>query len=196
MRGILTQPFGYASALVVFAYLAKPLVWNFLQYYSIFLFHGTPSGAGYVIGAAQATSLVAGALVGFLVDRRGPGRSAPIGFALLMLGALAPLASSSYPEMIGSTLLFATGVGWLSAALLPLALEAVPAPLQGTAVGVFGSFEDFGLLLGPIVISAAYSALGARSIFWVVGAIGLAGALLSVGVSRAVPGAGEGRKRS
>jgi len=180
VRAVFTRPFGLAVSLVVIAYLAKPLVWNFLQYYSVSLFHGTPSGAGYVIGAAQGTSLVAGALLGTVVDRWGAGRSAPFGFVLLMLGALGTFVSSSYLEMVLASLVFATGVGWLSASLLPLALNAVPLQLQGTAVGVFGSFEDFGLLVGPILISAAYTAYGAGSIFLVVGAVGLVGVVCSL----------------
>jgi len=51
---------------------------------------------------------------------------------------------------------------------------------QGTAVGVFGSFEDFGLLISPILISAAYATYGANSIFLAVGAVALAGLLFSL----------------
>jgi hypothetical protein len=56
----------------------------------------------------------------------------------------------------------------------------VPIQLQGTALGVFGSFEDFGLLLGPILISAIYTAYGTDSIFLVVGVVTLAGLLFSL----------------
>ena len=76
-------------------------------------------------------------------------------------------------------MVFSAGVGWLSASLLPLALAPVRRPLQGTAIGVFGSFEDFGLLIGPILISAVYAELGAQSIFLVVGIIAAVGAVFS-----------------
>jgi MFS transporter, DHA1 family, multidrug resistance protein len=180
VREVCTRPFASAAGLVAVAFIAQTLVTNFLQYYSVSVFHGTPSEAGYVIGAARGTSLVAGALLGGLVDRWGPARSAPFGFALLILGAVGTLFSSSYAEMIGGTIIFATGVGWLSASLLPLALGPVPLRLQGTAVGVFGSFEDFGLLVGPVLISAVYATYGARRVFVVVAAVALAGVLLSL----------------
>ena len=179
VRAVFTRPFAIVVSLVILAFIAKSLVWNFLQYYSVFLFHGTPSDAGYVIGAAQATSLVAGAALGILVDRWGPGRSTPFGFVLLTLGAFGTLFSSSYGEMVGTTMLFSAGVGWLSASLLPLALAPVARPLQGTAIGVFGSFEDFGLLIGPILISAVYAGYGVQSIFLVVGVIAAVGAVFS-----------------
>lgn len=180
VRDVLTRPFLLAASIAVLAFFARALVWNFLQYYSVSIFHGTPSEAGYVIGGAQSASLASGALLGTVVDRWGAGRSTPFGFMLVTLGTFGTLFSSSYVEMIGATVVFATGLGWLSASNLPLALGPVPLQLQGTAVGVFGSFEDFGLLIGPIVISAAYAAYGVNSIFLVVGAVAAAGLLFSL----------------
>jgi predicted MFS family arabinose efflux permease len=180
MRRVLTSPFLFAAGLAVIVYMAFTLVVNFLQIYSVSTFHGTQADAGYVIGLARATILVAGFLLGATVDRFRPLRTVPFGFLLLALGAFGTLASTSYAEMVGSTLLLATGMGWLSAGLLPLALQGMPLPLQGTAVGVFGSFEDLGLVIGPVLISAVYSAYGAGSAFAAVGVISLAGAVLAV----------------
>jgi DHA1 family multidrug resistance protein-like MFS transporter len=179
LREVVTRPFVIAASLAVFAFFGRALVWNFLQYYSVSLFHGTPSEAGYVIGAAQAAALVSGALLGTVVDRWGPGRSTPLGFVLVALGTFGTLFSSSFAEMVGATLVFATGLGWLSASILPLAVGPVPLQSQGTALGVFGSFEDFGLLLGPILISVVYASYGVSSIFLVVGAVTLVGLFFS-----------------
>ena len=180
VREVATRPFLLAASLVVFAFFGRALVANFLQYYSVSLFHGTPSEAGYVIGAAQGASLISGALLGTVVDRWGPARSTPLGFVLLALGAFGTFFSSTYVEMTGATVVFATGMGWLSASILPLALGPVPLQLQGTAVGVFGTFEDLGILLGPLVISAAYAGYGASSSFLLVGAVALGGLLFSL----------------
>ena len=137
-----------------------------------------------MIGLAQGASLLAGALLGTAVDRWGAGRSTPFGFALLMLGAFGTLLSSSYGEMTLATIVLATGFGWLSASILPLAMSPVPFRLQGTALGVFGSFEDLGFLLGPLVISEVYSAYGATSSFLVVGLVTMAGLFFSLTVRR------------
>ncbi|HYA71239.1 MAG TPA: MFS transporter [Thermoplasmata archaeon] len=179
IRRVLTIPFLLASLLAVIAYLALTLVINFLQLYSIASFHGTQADAGYVIGLARATLLVAGFLLGGTVDRFRPLRSVPFGFLLIALGAFGTLFSTNYPEMIGATVMLATGMGWLSASLLPMALTGMPVTLQGTAVGVFGSFEDLGLLIGPIVISGAYAAYGVNSMFLLVGLVALGGAFLA-----------------
>lgn len=179
VRRVLTLPFLCAASLAVISYLTFTLIVNFLQIYSVGVFHGTPTDAGYVIGFARATILAAGFLLGASVDRFGPARTAPFGFLLVAAGAFGTLFSPSYAGMIASTTVLAAGLGWLSACLLPLGLATIPRPLQGTAVGVFGSFEDLGLLVGPVLISAVYSAYGADSAFTLVGIIALGGALLA-----------------
>lgn len=180
LPAVFTRPFAIAATLVTLYFLAYTLTTNFLQYYSVDLFRGTPADAGYVIGAARATQLLAGLYLGHWVDRWGPRRSAPFGFLLMVGGAAGTYFAHSFGEMVAGTLVFATGTGWLAATLLPLALEPVPLAHQGVTVGVFGSFEDLGLLVGPVLISAFYASYGPRSIFPVVAGIALAGAMIAV----------------
>lgn len=179
VRRVLTGPFLFASLLAVLSYLAFTLVVNFLQLYSVGTFHGTDADAGYVIGLARATLLIAGFVLGGVVDRFRPLRSMPFAFLLITLGALGTWFSSSYLEMVGATIVLAAGMGWLTAGLLPLALDTMPLPLQGTAVGLFGSFEDLGLLVGPIILSAVYAAYGVGAMFLLVAVLALAGAALA-----------------
>ena len=183
VRRVMTPPFVFAASLSVLAYISFTLIVNFLQIYSVNVFHGTPSDSGYVIGLARATLLAAGFLLGGSVDRYSPGRTAPFGFLLVALGAFGTWLSPSYAGMVGSTVVLATGLGWLSACLLPLGLGTIPGPLQGTAVGVFGSFEDLGLLVGPIILSGVYALYGVDSMFLLVALVGLLGAALA-GASR------------
>jgi len=175
---VFTRHFAVCATVVTLAYLAFTLPSSFLQYYSVGVFHGTGVEAGYVIGALRATQVVAGFFLGGQVDRFGPARSTPYGFLLLFAGALLTFFSHSYAEMVGATLVFATGSGWLFASLLPLVLGPVPPERQGVVVGTFGSFEDLGLLTGPILISAVYASGGPGSAFLTVAGIALAGAAI------------------
>jgi predicted MFS family arabinose efflux permease len=179
VRRVMTPPFLYAAGLAVISYFSFTLIVNFLQIYSVGVFHGTPTDAGYVIGFARLTILVAGFLLGASVDRFGPGHIAPFGFLLAAVGAFGTLFSHSYAGMVGSTGVLAAGLGWLWDCLLPLGLTSIPRPLQGTAVGVFGSFEDLGLLVGPIVLSGVYAIYGVESMFLLVGVLTLLGAVLA-----------------
>jgi len=184
VRAVLTRHFALCSLLVVLYFVTYSLTVNFLQYYSVDLFQGTPTEAGYVIGAARGTALFAGFFLGPLVDRWGAARVSPAGFLLLVAGVLGTLIAASYAEMVTATLVFAVGAGWLSASLLPLALGPVPRPAQGTAIGVFGSFEDLGLLVGPVLIGAVYATYGAKSTFPVVAVVGLLGGAVALMLGR------------
>jgi predicted MFS family arabinose efflux permease len=181
LSSLSTRPFILALGLVLIAFTAMALTTNFLQYYSVAIFHGTTSEAGYVLGAGRLATLAASFALGSLVDRWGTGRSIPAGFVLLLVGGLATWASHSYAEMVASTLVFSAGVGWLFASILPLALDNMPRDYQGTAIGVFGVMEDAGLLVGPLLFGAVWTAYGPESIFPVVtalAAIGVAASLL------------------
>jgi MFS family permease len=184
VRAMFTRHFGACALLVVLYFVTYTLTINFLQYYSVALFGGTPTEAGYVIGAARGTSLIAGFLLGPLTDRWGAAQAAPAGFLLMVAGTLATLFSTSYAEMVAATLLLGVGAGWLAASLLPLALGPVPRAAQGTAVGVFGSFEDLGLLVGPVLIGGVYATYGATRIFPVVAAVGLLGVAVALVLRR------------
>jgi len=177
---VFTRHFVICAMLVSLAFLAYSLPTNFLQYYSVELFHGSRADAGYVIGTYRGTQMLAGFLLGAFVDRRGPSRSAPLGFLVMAAGAAATLFSQTYVEMVAASVLFAVGSGWLSATLLPLVLEPVPRTHQGITVGTFGSFEDLGLLLGPVLISGAYASYGPSSAFVLVTILALGGAALAV----------------
>jgi predicted MFS family arabinose efflux permease len=173
LRSLLERQFIRASALVVLYFVVYTLVTNFLQYYSISLFHVTVAATGYIIGATRGVALLTGLLVGGIADRWGANRAVPVGFLLLLAGAAGTWISSNYLEMIAATLVLATGAGWLSVSLLPMALSRVLPANQGTGVGVFGSFEDLGLVLGPLLLGVVYAALGPRDLFPVAAALAL-----------------------
>ena len=190
LRALLERRFVLATSLVVLYFMVYTLVTNFLQYYSISLFHGTVDEAGYLIGAARGIALVSGVLLGSAVDRRGALRAAPVGFLLLGTGAVATWLSSTYAEMTVATLVIATGAGWLSVTLLPMALSRIAPEDQGTAVGVFGSFEDLGLILGPLLLGAVYSAFGPRDLFPVAAALALAALVVALAARASRPSSG------
>ncbi len=175
-RGFLGPFFVVAAGLAVLEFTALTFTTNFLQLYSTVLFGGTPSEAGYVVGLARAVTLVTSFLFGPVVDRWTPLRSAPAGFLLLVAGGLGTWASRSYGEMVVATVVFSAGMGWLTSSLLPLALSHVAAEHQGTGIGLFGSMEDLGLLVGPLLFGAFWSAVGPASIYPVVVAVAAVGA--------------------
>ena len=188
LKAVMTRPFLIAVGLVLITFTAMTFTTNFLQYYSTILFGGTTADAGYLLGAARLVTVGAAFLMGTLVDRWGPGRTIPAGFALLLLGGIATWAARSYDEMIAATLIFSAGLGWLFASILPFAMNTMPRESQGTAIGVFGSMEDAGLLIGPLLFGSAWAMFGARSLFPAVTALATGGVLGSLLYTYRVPG--------
>jgi MFS family permease len=184
IRQLFTSHFSLCVLAVIFYFVTYSLISNFLQYYSVDLFRGSPADAGLIIGASRGISFASGWALGHAVDRWGAARSGIAGFALVIAGALGTGVSVNLTEMIGATIVLSVGGGWLSASLLPLALAPVSASDQTTAVGVFGSFENFGLVLGPVLIGSAYFSWGPRSVFPIVGAVGIAGLLATLALHR------------
>ncbi len=180
LRRILDRKFSLTVLLVVLYFVIYSLVTSFLQYYSVNLFHGSIDAAGVVIGMARAVALVSGVLLGSMIDRWGAARSAPVGFLLLSAGAFGTLVSVTYGEMILATVILATGAGWLSVNLLPLALSRIPRGDQGTAVGVFGSFEDLGLILGPLLLGGLYAGFGPRDTFLVTALVAVGATVIAL----------------
>ncbi|HYK93032.1 MAG TPA: MFS transporter [Thermoplasmata archaeon] len=184
LRHVVSRHFTAVSALVFVEFLLISFVTNFLQYYSVDLFGATPTQAGYVLGAVRFTSMGVSYALGSTIDRRGVARSVPIGFVLLLVGLGGSWLAPNLPLMAAASVVFGVGLGWLNAALLPLALARIPGPNRGAAIGLFGSVEDLGLLVGPLLIGGLWSILGEASSFpYVVGLAGV-GAIAALAVSR------------
>ncbi len=187
LRSLFERQFVRASALVVLYFMVYTLVTNFLQYYSIGLFHVTIEATGYIIGAARGVALLTGLLVGGLADRWGARRTVPLGFLLLMAGAAGTWLSSTSLDMVVATLVLAIGAGWLGVSLLPMALSRTLPGDQGTGVGVFGSFEDLGSVLGPLLLGVVYATFGPRSLFPVAAAIALIALAFTLATDSSLP---------
>jgi MFS family permease len=159
------RPFVLALGLVFVGYIAYTLPQEFFQYYSIDLYGGTVAEAGFVLGGARIAALLGSLAIGGLADRRGSLRVAVPGFALLAIGALGSWASRSYLELTLATLLFSAAQGWLLPCLTSFAMRSIPRRLEGTAMGLLGSVEDFGQLVGPVAYGVSWSTFGPTSIF-------------------------------
>jgi predicted MFS family arabinose efflux permease len=181
---LFTANFAVAIGVVLVEFTAFSFTTNFLPYYSVFLFHGTAPEAGYVLGAGRFVTLVSAYFLGTLVDRWSARGTVVVGFLLLAAGGLGTWASSSYVEMVVATMVFAFGVGWLTAGVLPLALRRIAPTSHGAAIGLIGSVEDLGLLAGPLLYAGLWAVEGPTSIFPAVTAVALAGLGFSLAMDR------------
>lgn len=119
---------------------------------------------GVLISTASATQLIAMRLIGMVSDRFGRKRLVLLGFGWSSLAFLLfVVAKSSYELTLVSFVVY-MGLS-VSSLLISLIPEVAPAILRGTAVGVYESFEDAGIIVGPAVFGFVWSANGPVSIF-------------------------------
>lgn len=130
-----------------------------------------------LLASVWGAQLVAMPLLGWLSDRFGRKRTAFLGFILSScLFLLYFLAGNSYQLLMVS---IAVGVG-LSGTTLLLAMipDVAPNTMYGTAVGIYGSFEDLGVIIGPLVFGFVWSTYGPVFIFAASAITQILGALL------------------
>jgi MFS family permease len=119
---------------------------------------------GTLISTVAASQLVAILFLGWFSDRFGRKPMTIIGF-LLCSGSflLYLLANTAYQIFLVS---IAAGLG-LSATSLLLAIvpDVTPKRMYGMVVGIYGSCEDLGIIMGPLVYGLVWSAIGPVYIF-------------------------------
>jgi len=140
------------------------IVRAFLPLYASGRFGMSTVEVGTLISTVAASQLVAILFLGWLSDRFGRKPMIIVGF-LLCSGSflLYLLANTAYQIFLVS---IAAGLG-LSATSLLLAIvpDVTPKRMYGTVVGIYGSCEDLGIIMGPLVYGLVWSAIGPTYIF-------------------------------
>jgi len=148
----------------VFAFMGFSIVRTFLPLYASGRVGMSTVQIGTLISTVAASQLVALLFLGWVSDRFGRKPMAIVLF-LLCSGSfiLYLLANTVFQVFIVST---AAGLG-LSASLLLLSLvpDVTPKRMYGTVVGIYGSCEDLGIIMGPLVYGLVWSAIGPVYIF-------------------------------
>jgi MFS family permease len=140
------------------------VVRSFLPLYASGRIRMSTIEVGTLIATVSAAQLVAMPMLGWLSDRFGRKRTAIVGFTLSSCTFLLYfLAGTSFQVLLVS---IAVGVG-LSGTSLLLAMisDVTPSTMYGTAIGIYGSFEDLGIMIGPLVYGFVWSATGPVYIF-------------------------------
>ena len=137
---------------------------TFLPLYASEQIGMTTIEVGILLSATSAAQLAAMPVLGLLSDRLGKVRTLLMGFALASsILLLCSLAKTSFQLILASIILFvALSASYLLLAMVP---DVAPNTLYGTAVGVYGSFEDFGVATGPLVLGLVWSSFGPVFIF-------------------------------
>jgi MFS family permease len=169
----------FLSAVLVF--ISRSLIIAFLPLYASSVIKMSTFQVGILLALISGTQLVSMPALGWLSDRFGRKRTAVLSYTLSgLLFLLYFLAKTIYQIFLVS---IAVGVG-LSGLFLLLALVPTVASsgTYGKVIGTYGSSEDLGIIIGPIIYGFVWSNYGPVYIFAVCSLAQLLGAFLVLGI--------------
>lgn len=161
LRGRSAQ-FLFLSA--IFAFMGFSIVRAFLPLYASERVGMSTVEVGTLISTVAASQLVAILFLGWFSDRFGRRSMTIVGFLLCSASFLLYLvANTAYQIFLVS---IAAGLG-LAATSLLLAIvpDVTPNGMYGTVVGIYGSCEDLGIIMGPLVYGLVWNTIGPVYIF-------------------------------
>ena len=169
----------FMSAL--FAFMTVSLMKSFLPLYAKQQVNMSTFQVGVLLSATYAAQLAAMPLLGWLSDRFGRRRVAGIGLVSSSVMFLFYFAAKTQPQLF----LVSVMVSLMLAAdslLLALVPKVTSNTIYGAAVGIYGSFEDLGFLIGPLIFGFVWSTFNPVLIFAVASLAQLVSAILVLAI--------------
>jgi MFS family permease len=174
--------FLFVSAL--FAFMGVALITSFLPLYASEEVKVSTFEVGVLISATSASQLIAMPALGWTSDRFGRKPMVLLGFVLSSLAFLLFFLVGTSSQLLIVSVVVSVALSASSLLLLAVIPDVASESVYGTVVGVYGSFEDMGLILGPLVFGLIWSAYSPILIFAAGSITQVVGALFLLGVRR------------
>lgn len=142
----------------------------------------------FVVGLNQAEftglCVVFFPLSSLLVNRVGKKRTIVVGFAFLLLSAVAFSLTTNLLQLFVSTLLSSLGFSFVAPSLLALLVSSVPKNALGGSIGIYGSVENLGITLAPLLFAFIWSLWGPQYAFIVCAIVQAAAMIFALKLER------------
>jgi len=148
---------GFLFLSALFAFMGVALMRSFLPLYASEQVRMSTLDVGVLISATSAVQLVALPSLGWISDEFGRKRTVLMGFGLTSLAFLLFFLVGTPTQLMIISLIVSVGLSASSLLLLALIPDVASDRAYGAVVGVYGSFEDVGLILGPVVFGLVWS---------------------------------------
>jgi len=150
----------------VLLFVGRALIMDFLPLYASSVIKMSTFQVGLLLALVSGTQLVSMPVLGWLSDQFGLKRTAVLSYTVsAFLFLLYFMAKTVYQMFLVS---LAVGVG-LSGLFLLLAMIPTVAShgTYGRVIGAYGSFEDLGIMIGPLIYGFVWAVYGPVYIFLV-----------------------------
>lgn len=129
----------------------------------------------FLVGLNQAEftgfSVVFFTLSGFLAKKIGTKKTITIGFAALLFSAITFSITVDFYQLSVSTIFSSFGFSLVAPSLLALLVDSVSEKVLGASVGIYGSIENLGITIAPLLFTIIWDCLGIQHVFYVCGVI-------------------------
>jgi len=165
-------------------FMAPTLALTFLPLYAVQESNMSTIEVGILVASISAAELISMPIIGYIADRYGRRRTIVVGllasFLLFLLYFVARSSTGLFLVSMGTGVAFAG-----TSLLLAMIPDVTPSRMYGAAVGVFGSFEDLGTIVGPLLFGFVWATFGPIYIFAVTSVTQLAAAFLVLKIPEA-----------
>lgn len=138
----------------------------------------------FLVGLNQAEftgfSVVFFLLSGLLSDKIGKKTTVTIGFTALLFSAIAFSMTTDFYQLSASTILSSFGFSLVAPSLLALLVSSVPGKVLGASVGIYGSIENLGITIAPLMFTLIWSSWGLQYVFYICGIIQAIGIIFAL----------------
>jgi MFS family permease len=173
----------YLFLSTMFAFMGLSVIRAFLPIYASGQVKMSTVDVGVLLASFSGAQLVSMPLLGLLSDRFGRKRTTILGFILSACMFLLYFVAGTSSELL--MISTAVGVGLAGTSLLLAMIPDVTSnTMHGTAVGIYGSFEDLGIIIGPLLFGFVWSIYGPVFIFAAAALTQVLGALLVFAIKR------------
>ena len=156
---------GFLFLSALFAFMGVALMRSFLPLYASEQVRMSTLEVGVLISATSGVQLIALPSLGWVSDEFGRRRTVLLGFGLTSLAFLLFFLVGTPTQLMIVSLIVSVGLSASSLLLLALIPDVASNRAYGAVVGVYGSFEDVGLILGPVVFGLIWSVYAPVLIF-------------------------------
>jgi MFS family permease len=178
MKHILSiNPLRVAFALAVILLAGNTLITAFLPLFANYTMKASTQDIGLVLAVFSSVSVATTLLLGRLSDMFGRIRAVGIGLIICLVSYLGYPLADTLPLTILSTAGAALGFSIAGPSLLAYLTDEAGKNERGTAIGVYGVFEDVGITIAPLLYGYAWAEFGVISIFYV------GAALMALGIA-------------
>ena len=164
-----SRPFATQCGIAMLCWISVGIIGPFIPLLAVDKAGVTKTEVGLLFTVSALVSAALTIPLGRLSDLRNKKTMMITGMLISAAGMAGVAFSGNYGMLMGALILQTIGTTLFGPGAVALLSETVPQHWQNTAMGIYGGFEDIGVVIGSAVGGIAWEALGSQTTFLLIG---------------------------